>query len=461
MAKVKKVTSVSEELTPSSVNVDKASKVYRNVLNAVNKNDDFVALKGVLSAGENYIRQTQRTEVKKFDDKIIEELEAGLNAIEKILANPRTFIKEQAELVNVGLAKKVSSLSIRHFATHSQFVQSIDPNGEVIPEKVLTIYTEIETAIYENRFIMTLIKRCLAFIQKRYTFVMEHGETKDSDLLLIHNKTTIDNVTYEIDTRIKVSVPSDDDGNETSNKRLLEKLKELKDRTETYFMSPFMTQMKGARDVTSPIHMTNMIVKHPDYHRAYEFWCFLEEYEELGISYDVTETNQKFSKEYLDEINTLIANSVAALHSNKVNDGVIPVDVRTNYTPEVIFTLEDETYMDSKFLYDAYPEALKTDKLHLPLAPIEVRNLTDKFHQKLKNQKDARTNVHKAILKDKDETAYQEAEHRKQLIKEVEDNIDLLVNEIKRLRGENDRLELEIEKITGQKPKKPRKKTKK
>ena len=456
MAKDKKVT-VIDELTPTSINVDKASKVYRNINVAVNKNDDFVTLKKVLSDGENYIRQTQRTEVKKFDDKIIQELEEGLNAIEKILANPRTFIKEQAELVQVGLAKKVSSLSIRHFATHSQFVQSIDSNGEVIPEKVLTIYTEIETAIYENRFIMTLIKRSLAFIQKRYQYILEHGETRDSDLLLIHNKTTIDNVTYEVDSRIKVSVPSTDDGNESSNKELLEKLRELKERNETYFLSPFMTQMKGAREVSSPIHMTNMIVKHPDYHRAYEFWCFLEDYEELGVSYDVTETNQKFSNEYLDEINTYIASSVAAIHSNKVNDGELTVDVRGNYVPQVIFTLEDETYMDSKFLYDAYPEVYNTDKSHLPLSSEEVRNRLTRFHQRLKNQKDARVNVHKAIVKDKDEHEYSEAEIRKQRIKEVEQDIDLLVNEIKRLRGENDRLEHEIEKLTGKKPRKSKK----
>ena len=459
MAKDKKVT-VIEELTPTSIDVSKASRVYRNINNAVNKNEDFVALKQVLSDGENYIRQTQRTEVKKFDTKIIQELEEGLNAIEKILANPRTFIKEQAELVQVGLAKKVSSLSIRHFATHSQFVQSIDSNGEVIPEKVLTIYSEIETAIYENRFIMTLIKRCLAFIQKRYQFILEHGETRDSDLLLIHNKTVIDNVTYEVDSRIKVSIPTSEEGKD-SNAYILNKLKELKERNEMYFISPFMTQMKGARDVSSPIHMTNMIVKHPDYHRAYEFWCFLEEYEELGISYDITETNQRFSKEYLDEINTYIANSVSAIHSNKVNDKELTVDIRGNYTPQVIFTLEDETYMDSKFLYDAYPEALQTDKLHLPLSAEEVRKRLNKFHQKLKNQKDARVNVHKAILKDKDERTYHEAEVRKQRIKEVEKDINLLINEIKRLRMENDRLELEIEKISGKKPSKPRKSKKK
>ena len=446
--------SVIEELTPTSINIDKASRVYRNINVAVNKNEDFLALKKVLSDGENYIRQTQRTEVKKFDSSIVNQVEEGLNAIEKILANPRTFIKEQTELVQVGLAKKVSSLSIRHFATHSQFVQSIDSNGEVIPEKVLTIFAETDTAIYENRFVMTLIKRCLSFLQKRYTYIIEHGETKDSDLLLIHNKTVIDNVTYEVDSRIKVSVPSQDDGNLDKNNALLEKLTELRNRCQGYFASPFMTQMKGARDVTSPIHMTNMIVKHPDYHKCYEFWCFLEDYEELGISYDVTETNQRFSKEYLDELNTYIASSVSALHSNKVNDKEIQVDVKGSYTPKVIFTLEDEAYANSKFLYDAYPEVSKTDNVHLPLSPELVRVKEEKLKQKLKNQVDAESNLRKAIIKDKDEKAMQEAEDRKKRIEDVKKDIDLLVNEIKRLRGENDRLELELDKLKTKQSKK-------
>ena len=456
MAKSKK-TSVISRLEPSSLNVNKASKVYRDINTSVNKNGEFTTLKEVLSSGENYIRQTQRTESKKFDASIIERLEEGLNAIEKIIANPRTFIKEQAELVQVGLAKRVNSLSIRHFATHSQFVQDIDENGEVIPEKVLTIYAETDTAIYENRFVMTLIKRCLSFIQKRYNYVVEHGETRDSDLLLIHNKTVIDNVTYEVDSRIKVSIPSNDDGEKDHNDYLLNKLNELKNRCAGYFVSPFMTQMKGAREVTSPIHMTNMLVKNPDYHRAYEFWCFLEDYEELGISYDITEVNQKFSNEYLDEINTYIAMSVAALHTNKVNDGLIPVSRQETYTPQVIFTLEDETYMDSRFLFDAYPEALKTDKIHLPLSSEQVRLKDDKLHQRLKNQKDARVNVHKAIVKDKDEVAYRDAEHRKRLIDDVKKDIDTLINEIKRLRMVNDDLENQLEKLKG-KTTKPKKK---
>ena len=452
---------VVNKLEPVSLNILKASKTYQDLNDNVKKNEEFQELKKVLSHGESFIRQTQRTEVRKFDASVIKELEEGLEAIEKIIANPRTFIKEQAELVQVGLAKRVSSLSIRHFATHSQFVQRVDDNGEVIPEKVLTIYAETDTAIYENRFVMTLIKRCLSFIQKRYTYIIEHGETRDSDLLLMHNKTIIDNVTYEVDSRIKVSIPSTDDGNLAKNNALLEKLAELKNRCQGYFASPFMTQMKGARDVASPIHMTNMLVKHPDYHRAYEFWCFLEDYEELGVTFDVTEVNQKFDQRYLDEINTYLASSVALLHTNKVNDGVIKTQIDKQIKPQVIFTLEDETYMDARFLYDAYPEAKKADKMHLPLSSEQVRLKDEKLHQKLKNQKDARVNVHKAIVKNKDEMEFNDAYDRKKKIEAVKKDIDTLVNEIKRLRNENDKLEKQVETLKAEQVKQtaPKKKT--
>ncbi|MBO4285703.1 MAG: DUF2357 domain-containing protein, partial [Bacilli bacterium] len=151
--------STKEKLTPVTVDVSRAVIPYRNLLEKEMKEKEMQALRKCVRHGENFVRQTQRTETKKFDDSIIQELEDGLDAIERILANFKTFIKEQAELVNVGLAKKVTSLSIRHFATHSQFVRNINENNEVIPEKVLTIYAETDVAIYENRFVMTLIKR--------------------------------------------------------------------------------------------------------------------------------------------------------------------------------------------------------------------------------------------------------------------------------------------------------------
>ena len=72
MAKDNK-TSISTRLTPISLNIDKASKIYRDFNANLNKNAEFDKLKKLLSSGENYIRQTQRTEVKKFDASIIDQ----------------------------------------------------------------------------------------------------------------------------------------------------------------------------------------------------------------------------------------------------------------------------------------------------------------------------------------------------------------------------------------------------
>lgn len=446
MAKGKR-KSTKEKLTPVSVDISRAVIPYRNLLDKEMREKDMQALRKCVRHGENFLRQTQRTEVKKFDDSIIPELEAGLNAIESIISNYKTFIKEQPELVNVGLAKKVTNLSIRHFATHSQFVRNINENNEVIPEKVLTIFAETDVAIYENRFVMTLIKRCLSFIQTRYEYIMSHGETKDSDLLLVHNKTTIDNVTYEVDSRIKVSVPSDDDGNTEKNKELLEKLTELKNRCATYFSSTFMTEMKGAKDVSSPIHMTNMIVKNQDYHRCYLFWEFLDSYEELGVSFDIKERNTDFNQEYLNEINTYIANSIALLHTHKIDDRVINTSVNEKITPSVVFTLEDETFEDGKYLYDAYPEAKEKRNDPLPPTSEEVRLREARIKQRIKNQKDAKANIDKEIRKRKDEIVYEEAIARKNRQKDFEAQYYELLAELNSLKEENDKLVTEVELI--------------
>ena len=428
--------SVKERLETSLINLDECVKDYSSILKSEKKSRHLETLKKSINAGENYIRQTQRTEVKKFDDSVIKEVEEGLEAIERIISNPRSFIKEQAELVQVGLAKRVSTISIRHFATHSQFVRNINEKNEVIPEKVLTIYAETDMAIYENRFVMTLIRRCLSFLQMRFNYIIEHGETRDSDLLLIHNKTEIGNITYEVDSRIKISTPSEDDGNLEKNQFLLSKLTELKNRCSTYLGSAFMSAMKGAKEVTSPIHMTNMIVKQPDYHRCYLFWNFLDEYEELGVNYDVHEVNQEFSDEYLEEINSHIASSIALLHSNRVDDSKIETVIEKKYTPEVIFTLEDQTYQDGRFLYDAYPDAINKPNPLLPLTSEEVRKLEEDLLQKLKNEKDAKKVVTKNINKDKDQVLYQETQKRKQKIDEVLMAIDALLEENKALKQE-------------------------
>ena len=373
----------------------------------------FSSVKEALKEGETFVRQTRRNENKAFDGSFIDEMEKGIDAVARIIANPRSFIKEKAELVEAGLAKKINALSVQHLASHSQFVRDIDPMGNVTPEKILTIFSEMDAQIYENRFVMTLIKKCITFIQARYWYIKEHAETFDSDLLLIHNKVTIDGITYEVDSRIKASKPSLDKGNSAVNENLLERLTRLRERCSWYLHSPFMEEMKGAKEVTSPIHMTNMLVKNPDYHAAYVLWEFLDAYDELGISYDVDETNQKFSEAYYDSIYNLTTASILTLSSHLVeNNKTVGKPKNKKIKPKVIFNLDDETFDDGRFLYDAYPEAKKARKNPLALTPSEVKEENEALLAHLKLQRQAKDALALKKVEEKDKRALALARQR-------------------------------------------------
>ena len=366
----------------------------------------FAAAKEKLRGdGECFIRQTARNEVKAFDDSFIVEMEEGVEAISRIIANPRTFIKEQAEIVEAGLAKKISARSVSHLASHAQFVRSVDEDSNVHPDKILTIFSETDAHIYENRFIMTLIRRCLVFLQERYNFILEHGETYDSDLLLVHDKVEIDGLTYTIDTRIKVSTPSTDAGESKRNSELIARMTQIREKLAYFLRSPFMQEMKGAKEVSSPIHMTNMLLKQPDYHRAYLLWNFLDGYESLGISFDVTETNQRFDKDYFDRIYNLLTASMLTLASSRVKNRVIPDPTNTesrHVEPTVTFTLEDESYQDGRFIYNHFPEQRQNRPDPLALLPEEAAAERQVIEEAIAAQRKAKPAIEADILADKD-----------------------------------------------------------
>lgn len=414
---------MAKESSPKQ-KLNHAQKAYLSrIKNLVSSSSSFQSLLlQVREQGKNYVRQTERLESKKFDGKFVDELEKGFNAIDQIIANPRTFIKESPELVEAGLAKKINAQSITHLASHTQFVHSVDEKGNVTPEKILTIHAEIDMQIYENRFVMTLIKKCSLFIEKRFNFIKDHGETLDSDLLLIKSVSDIDGAKYEIDSRIKVSTPSKDGGNKEKNEDVLQRLASLRERCAYYMRSPFMAEMQGAKDVANPIHMTNLIVKNPHYHAAYELWKFVDAYTELGVSYNVQETEQDFSQPYFEEILALVMADILTLRSNRVKNKVInPKKSKDRVVnPKVVFNLEDETYYDGKFLYDQFPSYKKKRYSPMALTPEEAKEQRLALEENLREERYKKTLVDEDIEKQKNLDIAKEAVERQKKLEAEE-----------------------------------------
>ena len=345
----------------ASSSLSRATQNYRTANKALLKNKSFASFVAALQgSGKTKFFQKRRTEVKTYDDEFISRLEKGFEAIDSIILNPRSFIRESPELVDAGRAKKINSQSVSHLASHTQYVYEVKDNGDVTPMKILTVNSEVDFQIYENRFVYSLIQKAALFIEKRFQYIKSHGETRDSEVLILQNETEIDGARYEMFSRIKVSTPSSDEGKAEKNEESLLRLSRLRERAAYYRKSSFAESLKGSKPVNNPIHMTNMIVKEPHYHACYELWNFLDSYSDLGVSFDVKETEQEFTEEDISSLYCLLGQEALSLSSSLISSRELPEGntKAKNIRPKITFSLEEETFDDGRYIYEQFPEGL-------------------------------------------------------------------------------------------------------
>jgi len=406
--------------------------VVSKVNNYASKNASFRAFcDHVAMEHDYYVMQSSRSENRSFDESWIHELETGFNSIDRILANPRSFIKESPRLVLAGKAKKINSKSITHLASHTQFVRGVDEDDNIIPDKILNIDSDVDIQIYENRILMTLIGKLSTFVQRRYTYIKEHGETRNSDVLLVHSVNEVDGLRYEVDTRIKVSVPSEDEGKAAQNHELEEKIRRLRDRVTYYMNSKFMKEMKGAKAVKNPLAMTNLLMKNPDYHAVVVLWKFLDSYTKLGIEFDINDSRTIFTSDYLQEITNMVSLSMLTLRSNSLKGHSLELKpvLRKHLAPKVLLSLEDETFLFGPFhdwTFAEYSLDLPKNNEPLVLSREEVRNLETAYKEAIKEEATHARLISDEIAEQNAEQALRERDELLRLRREKAEEEELL-----------------------------------
>ncbi len=296
-------------------------KIYTSIDASLNKNLNSdapfsLAFSTALETGKNEINQKQTEETKVFDTSWIDAIDEALPHIEKIILNPRKFIKEIDEIVPVELAKKTNKDSVRHLAQHTQFIRSIEDEN-VTPNKILTTYKDENLAIYENRFIKTLIDKLNIFVERRYEALIQNQESFiKNDLKL---KSDFNYLSSFINVELIVNLKEDLKDSELGkkNKAIIERAFKVKDYVRKLKGSRFMQELEGAKKVTPPIMKTNIIMKQPDYRAAYKLWTQIESYSVLGYDIDIKEKDLPIDDEYLDDIYHLIELSALTLIYNQ------------------------------------------------------------------------------------------------------------------------------------------------
>lgn len=295
-----------------------------------------------LSRGRNAYLRMDRCESAIMDNTWINTIEDCLPALQDIVMNPRRTLTTESEVVPVEKAKRTTKESVIHLSAHTEYVKEVKPNGDVIPSKILNITNEDFYQTYENRFIASLIRRLLVFVNQRYQYIKEFNPLSDSQILYYKTYAVVNGENVEIETKITVAHPTNDDFNNKSEE-FIARIDRIRDALRFFTGSRFMAMFKGEKNVRNPILQTNIIRKNPQYRKCYGLWCFIERYTKTGIDVKVNEEIQNFTpEEQLDVNKAMWANLMALKGKDPIDEPVKKTEKA--YAPRIMKTLDEDMY---------------------------------------------------------------------------------------------------------------------
>ncbi|HKM29502.1 MAG TPA: hypothetical protein VJZ51_01930 [Bacilli bacterium] len=265
-------------------------------------------------AGKNTVYWKEISETKIFDEEWITTLESYFPSIERILQNPTSAIRYDREVVDIERARKITSESVRHLASHTQYIRKID-QGMVTPKRILTTFSEQEFATYENRFLVSLILRLVEFVEVRYTVIKENVESFVKDHVNMNSTFTIEGteVALDIDMVIKK-----DQGNNINvhNRELLERIERLHKMINGFRGSQFVRDLERTKRVNPPIMKTNVILKNRDFRNCYTLWLFIDKYSNLFYDVKIKEKAIGVEENFTSSVSRLALMTYVLVQSN-------------------------------------------------------------------------------------------------------------------------------------------------
>ncbi len=315
MAESKKTPSENAEKKENKVSLIDSiyMKYMRSVVRALGSSDFYKYFINVIATSENQFQFSNRRMEKLIDESWVEAIEAALPGLQNIIMQPRNVIKEDELIVNVGLARKSDSATVRHLAQHgSKMIDNFDEaHGEVTPNTLMQKYREDSTVIYENRLAITVLEQAYHFVKIRYEALMTSmSDEYGAKLKLTSNVMT---ATEMLHTDMFLHIKERDDVLDTDDKhrQILDRIARLDRILSGFIMSPFAQGLAKASRIRGAIVKTNVLKKNPNYKAVVKLYEFLQHYQDIGYAIKVTEQNPEINEAFqMDIFHSILFNYI-------------------------------------------------------------------------------------------------------------------------------------------------------
>ena len=349
---------------------------------------------------------TGKTNEKVIDMDWVEAIEEALPYIQKAIDEQRRFIKQIDNVVRIELARKTGPDSVKHLSQHTNFIAKVE-GDMVTPNKILVSEQEESFAIYENRVLMTLIRRALHFVDDKYSKMKGVPNDSYNNIKVIRSAEFDDkkvDFAFNYINESHENLADDLDVLDVSELSDFDRIRRIRTTLNEFLNTQLIREISKEPEVRPPVTQTNLLKKNPNFKKAMELWNFLDSYKRPGFEI----VGEEFAGEMTKEVKEDVYLSMAFQHfmmSIATNSGLRKI-LHEKYEEENI-RIAEET---------AKPEKLKA-------AQIQARI---------------------------DEVRKEEMEIRLREIREREKKILDLTNEVKNLKVTLDQKEQQILTLKGQ-----------
>ncbi len=322
--------------------------VYKDKMAEMSEDNEYYNfMYEAISSGHNNFSQFNRFFEKKIDLRWVEAIESCIIPIDTIIRNPRKFIVQEEEVVNIERARKITAESVRHLAQHTNLIAKVEDDGSVMPHHILNVFREESFEIYENRFIFTLIKQLELFLHFRYEALINLADDENMSSVKMESSVKKGNELITFKMEIATHYTSDDDSDGKKEKSVMERIIRLRTLVDDFAHSSFMREMRKCTPVRPPIMRTNVILKDPNFRQCLALWQFIQSYDDVGYEVTVKESDNMVSDEYRDDLYGIMASNYMLLKKNTVPESEFRGKLRKRkLKPKFIKRLAEELVLN-------------------------------------------------------------------------------------------------------------------
>ena len=293
------------------------TEVFSAMRGLAQENPAFADAQMLIASSDVTASLKRSTVHKNIDVEWVDRIDEALPYLDLIVRHPTIMIEDVDEILPVELSRNIAEKTIKHLAQHTNMIQAITEDDEVIPLQLLNVHHEETLLTYENKFINTLLSRLSAFVDKRYKQLCGGYGTERIYQLRYFTEFDHFDSTYgdrnqaKIQLAIDLTSPTADmtEAEAEANERYIAtfaRIQKINNALTSYMSSPYVRAL-GKNYIRPPVIRTNAILKNKNMRVCLNLWEYLETYDKAGFSSIVDEYTEMPSDNYVSDLYSSVA----------------------------------------------------------------------------------------------------------------------------------------------------------